>query len=232
MPDDNLEPSWASPEGVCALSTKTSGYYAVQLPDNGVDDDTTLLCTLHGWGQNSRSFLRRFETLREQNVVVVAPQGSNQFYLDMESKKVGFSWLTVYDRNRAMLDIFDFIEQVVGTVSEAHGIKMAPIMLGFSQGVSIAFRYHLLGRRPVGGIVACGGDLPPDVRGPLKTVDSLPVLLVHGRDDGIVPIAKAEESRECLRETGLTPEEYFFDGGHEISRECARHISAWATALD
>ena len=75
-----------------------SAYYVVQAPDRGIDSETRVLIVLHGWAQNARSFLRRFVGLRESNVLVVAPQGPHQFYLDLETRKVGFSWLTVYDR--------------------------------------------------------------------------------------------------------------------------------------
>jgi predicted esterase len=221
---------WAQPEGISALSVKTTAYYAVQIPNGGVNDDTRLLCVLHGWGQNGRSFLRRFSSLRDENLLIVAPQAPNQFYLDMETRKVGFSWLTTYDRNRAMGDIVDLIDGVLSEVCNELGVKTPPFMLGFSQGVSIAYRYHLLADRDVRGIVACGGDLPPDVREQVRSNDALDVLLVHGRDDGIIPFSKAEEADECLREAGHAPELLYFDGDHEIPKDVVGRIGAWVMA--
>ncbi len=218
---------WAQPEGLSALSVKTTAYYAVQIPESGVDGDTRLLCVLHGWGQNGRSFLRRFVSLREMNILIVAPQAPNQFYLEMGTKKVGFSWLTTYDRNRSMSDIVGLIDDVLSEVRNEFAVKTAPFMLGFSQGASIAYRYHLLADREVRGIVACGGDLPPDVREQVCSKDALDVFLVHGRDDGIIPFSKAEEAEACLREAGHEPERLYFDGDHEIPKDVVGRIGAW-----
>jgi predicted esterase len=223
-------PEWEEPQGVSSISVCSRAYYAIQLPEQPVDKDTRLLCVLHGWGQRCPSFLRRFRGLREQNIVVVAPQGPHQFYVDMERRKVGFSWLTAYDRNHAVLDVASLIHHVVESVQSAHGLERAPVVLGFSQGVSIAYRYHLLAGYPVRGIVACGGDLPRDVRPRLSDAAPFPVLVVHGDDDTIVPRAKAEEAVDHLKHGGLPPDVHYFPGGHEIDGPTASHIGAWVMA--
>lgn len=220
---------WETPEGVSAVQVHSSAYYALQEPDGGINQETQLLCVLHGWGQNSRSFLRRFTPLKAHNVLVVAPQGPHQMYLDMETRKVGFSWLTTYDRNRAVADLFELMDSVLAKVRVDGGITAAPYLLGFSQGVSIAYRYHLLGGRPAAGIIACGGDLPSDVRTAVGEAPSLPTLLIHGKRDGIVPLAKGEEAASILRDAGHQPECYYFDGEHVIPPEAVEKIAAWIT---
>lgn len=224
-----IEPveGWEHPEMVAAVATSTTAYYTVQVPNAGVNEETRILCVLHGWGQNSRSILRRFAPLRDSNVLVVAPQGPHQFYLDMETKKVGFTWLTVYDRNRAVADIAGLIDTVLGRVQEDHGLEGVPFILGFSQGVSIAYRYHLLAGRPVRGIIACGGDIPPDVQRPLGKVSPLDVLLVHGENDAIVPPTKAQEAEGILQSMGHHVRRFDFDGGHELSPEAVVAIGKW-----
>ncbi len=220
-------PEWDSPDGVSSLSVETTGYYAVQAPERGVDGGTRILCALHGWGQNSRSFLRRFSVLKTENILVVAPQAPHQFYLDLETRKVGFSWLTVYDRNRAMTGIYGLLDGVLGRVCEEYNIAGAPFMLGFSQGVSIAYRYGVLGGRPVRGYIACGGDLPVDVRTPMESMSSVNTLLVHGLEDGIVPIAKAFEAQGILGAQTGDLKTCFFEGGHEMPTEIVGRIGEW-----
>ena len=225
---NNVEvPEWDQPEGVLSVPVKTTGYYAIQLPSNGIDAETTLLCVLHGWGQNGRSFLRRFACLKQENIIVVAPQAPHQFYLDLESRKVGFSWITVYDRNRAMDDIYRLIDDVMEAVRSQYNVHHPPVMLGFSQGCSIAYRYHLHGERPVRAIVSCGGDLPKDVRGPLAKGAPIEVLLVHGKEDGIVPLSKGEEAERILRDSGCEPTIYHFEGGHELPEAVVLYIGEW-----
>lgn len=218
---------WEAPEGVSAVQVQSSAYYALQEPEGGIDRDTQLLCVFHGWGQGSRSFLRRFAPLKAHNVLVVAPQGPHQMYLDMATRKVGFSWLTTYDRNRAVGDLLTLIDTVLDAVVEATGVRTTPYLLGFSQGVSIAYRYHLLGRRPASGIIACGGDLPADVRTAVRDAPSLPTLLIHGKGDAIVPLAKGEEAEAVLREAGHPPTCFYFEGEHVITPEAIDRIAAW-----
>ena len=155
-------PEWDAPDGVSAVAIQSTAYYAVQEPAGGINRDTRLLCALHGWGQSCRSFLRRFEALKEENILVVAPQGPHQMYLDMATRKVGFSWLTTYDRNRAMVDLMGLIDGVLDEVRATTGLTAVPHLLGFSQGVSIAYRYHLLGGRPARrrARCRCGCGLP------------------------------------------------------------------------
>ncbi len=220
-------PEWDTPAGVSAVPVQGTAYYAIQEPTGGINSDTRLLCVLHGWGQNCRSFLRRFSALKEENILVVAPQGPHQMYLDMTTRKVGFSWLTTYDRNRAMVNLIALIDKVLKEVKANTGLTIAPYILGFSQGVSIAYRYHLLGGRPVAGIIACGGDLPADVHGAISAAEQLPVLLVHGKSDGIVPFSKAEEAEQVLRNVGHPPTCYYFDGEHVIPAEAVQVIAEW-----
>lgn len=218
---------WQSPEGVMAVKVASTAYYGVQLPEQGVDQHTTLLVALHGWGQSGRSFLRRFRSLQSSNVLVVAPQGPHQLYLDMETRKVGFSWLTAYDRKRAVSDIVALLDTVLEAVEGTYGVKSAPVLLGFSQGVSMAYRYSLLGSRNVLGVIACGGDLPPDVATALPDAPRFPVLLVHGREDTIVPFSKYEAAREKLTALGVVVETCLFDGGHDVPRPAVEEIHGW-----
>ena len=140
---------------------------------------------------------------------------------------MGFSWLTVYDRNHAMEDIYGLIDEVLGVIRKQYNVSRPPVMLGFSQGCSIVHRYHLHGKRPVQAIIACGGDLPKDVRPLLEGNAPVAVLLVHARDDGIVPFSKGEEALQILRDGGVDPAVHHFDGGHEIPESVARFIGAW-----
>lgn len=218
---------WDGPQGILRLPAAATAYYVTQVPEAGVDRDTRLLAVLHGWGQNAPSFLRRFAALKKSNVVVVAPQAPHQFYLDMETKKVGFSWLTAYDRRTAMQDITAMLDTVLSAVKQEFDMEVEPFLLGFSQGVSIAYRYAILGANPVSGVIACGGDLPPDVAAALPSRTPVPVLLIHGKRDGIVPVSKCEAAAAGLSALGWNHESRIFDGDHDIPGEIVEDLFAW-----
>lgn len=216
------------PEGLHVVQVHTSGYYALQLPDAGLSAETTTLVVLHGWGQSARSFIRKFAPLRQHNVLVVAPQAPHQFYLDMETRKVGFGWMTAFDRDRAIANVVAGLDTILDAVEAELGTApLRPCVLGFSQGVSIAWRYFIHGSRNVAGVVACGGDLPPDVERILSSQPSIPVYLVHGREDAIVPWTKAQSAEFVLRKQGFPLETNYFVGGHDLPASLMERLPMW-----
>ncbi len=69
---------------------------------------------------------------------------------------------------------------------------------------------------PVRGVIACGGDLPPDIVEKLEGLPPIQILLVHGRQDENVSPEKAQEALKHLRARGLKPELFDFEGGHVV----------------
>ena len=70
--------------------------------------------------------------------------------------------------------------------------------------------------------------LPPDAAQRLSVVPSTQVLIFHGRDDQIVPIAKSREAESILRAHAIPVELIVFDGGHycytrPFFQGCYRH---------
>ncbi len=80
----------------------------------------------------------------------------------------------------------------------------------------MAYRTWAHSSLPVRGVVACGGDLPPDIVEQLEGLPPIQILLVHGRQDGNVPPEKAQEALKHLRARGLKPELFDFEGGHVV----------------
>jgi predicted esterase len=218
------------PEGLEVVQVRTSAYYALQLPEAGVSPETAVLVVLHGWGQNARSFIRKFTALRKHSVLVVAPQAPHQFYLNMETRKVGFGWMTAFDRDRGISNVVARIDAILDSVEVEHRMgAIRPCLLGFSQGVSIAWRYAIHGGRNVSGLVACGGDLPPDVEQALPNRKPVPTMLVHGRQDAIVPWSKAQSAESVLRGHAYPIEVNYFDGGHDLPSGLIERLPGWVT---
>ena len=220
--------SWEQAEGVHAIPVTSTAYYGLQLPEAGVGPETQVLMVLHGWGQNTRSFLRKFAPLKKHNVLVVAPQAPHQFYLDMETRKIGFGWLTAYDRVRGIADVVSGLDAILATVEQEQSMAPTrPFVLGFSQGVSVAYRYAIHGQRDVAGVIACGGDLPPDVEERLPLRVPFPVLLIHGKGDTVVPWSRSEAADRALRALSYPLETEYFEGGHDLPASLIARFPAW-----
>jgi phospholipase/carboxylesterase len=87
------------------------------------------------------------------------------------------------------------------------------VLAGFSQGgaMTLDVGTHL----PLAGLIVLSGYLHPLELRPLpKTFP--PILMIHGRQDTVVPIAAAQFARDSLAQAGATVQYHEFDMGHEI----------------
>ncbi len=60
----------------------------------GNPNSEKIIYVLHGYGQLAEYFIKNFEPLVELGFYVVAPEGTQRFYLNGTSGRVGASWMT------------------------------------------------------------------------------------------------------------------------------------------
>jgi predicted esterase len=199
-------------------------YYAVHTPE-GKGPHRTLI-VLHGFGQRAEEFIKVFEKLPPQGILVAAPQAPHQFYPRFPAREVGFSWLTRYERDQSIADFIGYMRQFLELLKTERNADLTRLyVLGFSQGVSMAYRFWVHRAAPVRGLIACSSDLPPDVAERLGSMPPAPILLVHGRDDQIVPIAKSREAEAILRAQAIPAELLEFDGGHYVPSQAIDRVA-------
>src|SRR5262245_50077276 len=199
-------------------------YFSVHAPE--ASGPWPVLIILHGFGQVAAEFINVFSSLPERGILVAAPQAPHQFYKNFAERRVGFSWLTRYERDQSIQDLVAYLEKFYDLLLQAHRLDRKRVfVLGFSQGVSMAYRLWAHSRIPLAGLIACGGDLPPDVYERLQTMKPLQVLLVSGHQDPVVPPAKAQEAHAQLSLHGIPVELFEFDGGHLIPPEAIVRIA-------
>ncbi len=207
-----------------SLRVRHSVDYAMVVP--AAPGPWPVLLALHGFGQKAESFARILEPLADLGILVAVPQAPNQFYVNMKSGLVGFTWLTRYQRDRSMADLVDYLEEFWELIrSRQRADERRLFVLGFSQGVSIAYRLWLYGNLPMQGLFACGSDLPPDVEERLGFKPSIPVRLIHGRKDLLVPTQKPLHALQALRKAEFDVEYEEFDAAHELTPEILDYVS-------
>jgi len=190
-------------------------YYTIQTPEGSGPHPA--LIVLHGFGQRAEEFSKVFEKLPAQGILVAAPQGPHHFYPKFPGREVGFSWLTRYERDQSVADFIGYMQQFVELLKNEHAADLTRLyVLGFSQGVSMAYRFWAHQAAAVRGIIAVSSDLPPDVAERLSFMRPTNILLVHGRDDQMTSINKAREAETILRAHALPVELLEFDGGHYV----------------
>lgn len=193
-----------------------------------------LIVLLHGVGSNERDLFGFAPALdpRFQVVSVRAPlvRGPDSFaWFDVQFLPDGF--VIQPDQLRASRDR---ITQFVGEAVAAYGTDPERVyLLGFSQGAIMSLATALSAPAPIAGIAPLSGRIPPEVRpwiAPAGELAGLPILLVHGRRDTVIPLTFAHEARELLATlpVALTYREY--DMAHEVTERTLADVTDWLSA--
>ena len=165
----------------------------------------------HGYMENAEIQMARLqEVAGDQAWTLISVQGLHRFYRG-RSEEVIASWMTRQDREDMIADNIAYADRVI----EAAGPGDVPLITtGFSQGVAMAFRTAVRGRRPAAGVAAVGGDVPPEL--PADRVAALPpTLLARGERDDWYTTSKMEADIAALTARGVQPETLVYPGAHE-----------------
>lgn len=104
------------------------------------------------------------------------------------------------------------------------------ILAGFSQGGAIVLHGGLRYQGKLAGIMALSTYLP--VREKLEQERSqnsisVPVVMMHGKQDDIVPIALAEQSRDHLQKLGHDISWHSYNMPHSVCSDQIKDIADW-----
>lgn len=111
----------------------------------------------------------------------------------------------------------------------ARGVPSHRILLaGFSQGGAVNFEAALTYPQPLAGVLALSTYFPTAYSvQPHRAQSGLPVNILHGTADPIVPIQMARSARRHLERIGLAPEFRSYVMGHELCQEELADIAAF-----
>lgn len=172
---------------------------------------------LHGYGQLARYFLRAFEGL-EKDLLIVAPEGLSRFYTDTGHSRVGATWMTREDREREIDDHVNYLDLLADRIKQECPQAKHGQVLGFSQGVATAARWSMNGRTALQRLVLWGGGLPAELN-----VDRLRaewkdkhVDLVAGQTDAIVTEDQGRQQDALLNAAGVPHAFHVHPGGHAL----------------
>jgi phospholipase/carboxylesterase len=123
------------------------------------------------------------------------------------------------------------VEELIARETQ-RGIPRARIVLaGFSQGAAITLQAGLRQAEPLAGLIALSGYLPLQDRLAAErhaASAGVPILMAHGTDDPVVPIARAIHSRDLLASLGYAVGWHEYPMPHSV---CAEEIEAIAAFL-
>ena len=178
-----------------------------------------VLIGFHGYAEPADIQLERLAAIPgSDRWLLVSIQGLHRFYRG-RSEEVVASWMTRQNRELAIGDNVAYVASVLDALRGQYAIADRVVLAGFSQGVATAFR--AAPRVRARGVVALGGDVPPDVDA--ASLARIPaVLLGRGRRDGWYTQEKLDADVARLRAAGSDLTVLVTDAGHEWTDEFSR----------
>jgi phospholipase/carboxylesterase len=195
---------------------------------------THALVCLHGFGDEGASYLplghMLAQTLPDITLAILCPNGPMPTPFDQ-----GYQWFadngwTFRDRpgiRAAKEALWAYIKETIPTIPPQN-----IAVLGFSQGAMVAYYAVPRWPAPIGGVIAVAGMSLWHTELKADTCHKPPFLILHGREDDVVPADRALEAETGLNTLGFPTESHILpDLAHGIDAPALAHASAFLQSL-
>ena len=185
----------------------------ITVPPTAGKEPVGLIVALHGWGANNQDLASLVPFLNLPDYQFLFPEAP----FPHPYTSIGRMWYDLsngqhqgYQESRTLLT--DWLK----SLESSTGVPLSrTILSGFSQGAAMTLDVGL--SLPLAGLVALSGYLHP-ISSPANG-NFPPVLIVHGRQDSVVPLKAAVSARDNLKALGVSVQYHEFDMAHEIRPE-------------
>ena len=172
-----------------------------------------MIVALHGWGANAQNLASVVPLLNLPNYQFMFPDApfphpymsTGKMWYDLSSQK-----------SQGLPESRKLLTDWLLSLESTTGVPLSrTILSGFSQGAAMTLDIGL--SLPLAALVALSGYLHP-ISEPAGGKFP-PVLIVHGRQDSVVPLKAGQYTRDSLVALGVSVQYQEFDMGHEIRPE-------------
>ncbi|MEO0769955.1 MAG: esterase [Cyanobacteria bacterium J06649_4] len=211
-----------------------SGLNAIAIkPENA---EGRLIVLLHGWGANAQDVAGLIEAINMISAPTQALLPDAPFEHPMvPGGRAWYSFPANYDFRRphdfeTQEDLKESRQRLTAwmqSLPAKTGIPLEKtIMGGFSQGGAMTL--DVGPQLPLAAMLILSSYHHAPIA---RCITPRPVLLLHGRQDPVVPLPKAKETKAQLEQQGLAVDYHEFDMGHEVSLDALRVASRFCTHL-
>ncbi len=182
---------------------------------------------LHGYGADGSDLLGLADPLAPflRDTVFIAPDAPEKSM----GNPMGFQWFpipwldgsTEEDAARGIAQAAEDVDAFIDQVLEQEGITPSQLILfGFSQGTMMALMVSPHRAEPVAGIVGISGRLLEPETFAEGVVSRMPIMLIHGDQDDMVPMGHFHEAGEALEAAEFDVYGHVMKGtGHGIAQD-------------
>ena len=130
--------------------------------NNFTEKTKNVWLVFHGLGYLSKYFINYFSELDSEENYIIAPQAPSKYYQDRRFKHVGASWLTRENTLMETENVLNYIDAIYeNEISEK---PKNLIILGYSQGLSVASRWVAQRKIQCDKLILHSGGIPHELK--------------------------------------------------------------------
>lgn len=177
----------------------------------------------HGMGYLSKYFIRYFKGLNPTENYIIAPQAQSKYYSTPKFKHIGASWLTRENTLMETENIMTYFDAIFEREQIPSDKQL--IVLGYSQGVSVAMRYVAKRKIQCAQLVLHSGGIPKELTTEDFTFYTGTIKLIYGtKDEYLNDERMLEEHNKANNLFGNQLEVITFDGVHEVNTKLIQQL--------
>lgn len=179
----------------------------------------------HGMSYLSRYFLKYFKELKPDENYIIAPQAQAKYYIPPAYKHVGASWLTKENTLRETKNVMRYFDAIFEAEHIPNDKNL--IVVGYSQGVSVAMRYVAKRQLQCEQLVLISGGIPKElVVDDYKFLEGkTKITMIYGTQDEYLNDERMQQESNRVAElfkdeVNIIP----FDGKHIVNVELINNL--------
>ncbi|WP_298899189.1 esterase [uncultured Psychroserpens sp.] len=170
----------------------------------------------HGMGYLSRYFLKYFKVLNPNENYIIAPQAQSKYYMPPKFKHVGASWLTRENTIAETKNVMTYFDSIFENEHIPEEKKL--IILGYSQGVSVAMRYLAKRQLQCSQLILHSGGIPIELVPTDFDYFTGKTKLIYGTNDEFLNEERIQQERSKAEKLfGNNLDIIAFEGIHEVN---------------
>lgn len=191
--------------------------HIVRVPSGRPDSaELPLVFVLHGRGADAND-LADLAPYLDDGYRFIFPNAPRPFE-PAPGMLFGFTWFDGWPAERnSFLESRRLLLRFIDETLQRYPTPLGKVIVsGFSQGGMMSLDAGFRTEQKLSGIICMSGALNEADPPPLR---KLPVLIVHGTQDDMIPVLAARRTRRVLEQHGVEPEYHEFAMGHQVSEE-------------
>jgi len=205
------------------ISYKSTNSYSTL--NNLTEGTKNVWFVCHGMSYLSRYFLKYFKELNPEDNYIIAPQAQGKYYIPPAYKHVGASWLTKENTLRETENVMRYFDAVLEAEHIPNDKNL--IVVGYSQGVSVAMRYVAKRQLQCEQMVLMSGGIPKElVADDFKFLEGKAITtMIYGTQDEYLNDERMQqESNRVVELFGDKATIIPFDGKHIVNVELINNL--------